>query len=283
MSNETNQVDDREKAEQLAKELVGAQQSIFPLNEADADSSTNSADFLNRLIEAFHQANGLGKKEQVLGLLNSISQGCGQLAAYLAGAGQPGSAQQNPLPGLFFQFQELRRHFSTVTDEDILKSQQSMVGMYFIKEENVGPAIQAYAAEDVTVVPVEAVKRVDGSTLYVLRLIKHVVPEGRKSAFNIGQLLWYFDTSAIEQQSESDWNPFYEPTDVAANETYGEFGAQEFVGHGSDPVIVNNGFKEADSTVSYGRGESPVVQPIDELGYVDTSAGQPTVNPDFKQ
>jgi hypothetical protein len=315
--NDKNKQAEAAAAAQMTQEMIAAQNTIFPIIEADDPDNHLPAAFRLRLAEAFHVANGLGRKEQVLGLLNSISQGCGEIAAYLAGVSNRQEAQTNPLPGLFFQFDELRRHFHSVTDEDVAEAHQSMVDMYFLKDADIQPAIDAYAKENVTVIPVEAVIRTDGSKLFVLRMIKHVVPQGSKSAFNEGQLLWYFDANNRKVVDEASWNPFYEGPKEAANETYGEFGEQPFVGQGSDPVIIANGFREpGEETADEGRrGESSVFQHIDEAGYFEkdpaaeavpehvrvarqlnedmanderanenfTLGGGPTVNPDFKQ
>lgn len=182
----------------------------------EADESRD--DFLKRLVDGFHQANGMTKREQVFGLLQSISQSAEYLSHVIAGRAHGQMYRINPLPGLFFQMNVLRDFFP-IDDEAISKQRDEMVGMYFLTNENADNAIVEYAKSDVTAEKIFATN-IDGVPRYVLRVtaveLKEELEAGQKRNINVGQLLWYFqqdpDAKGI---TEADWNPYYEAPTVS--------------------------------------------------------------------
>lgn len=203
-------------------------------------SHEGHAHFVERLIDVYHTANQLDARHQAVGLLNTISQSCGMIAAIMTGQMKSAKFTVNPMFGLFYQFEVLRRLFP-VDEADIALQRDNMVAMYFLTQANVDKAVPSYLEQGITVDVIYATE-LDGEARYVLRLIEHKVADGQKSSLNPGQLMWYFDKdSAQADLTESDWNPYFiaPPTEAANDAALPEgFGDAEFVGHGSDPVIV---------------------------------------------
>lgn len=223
-----------------------------PFETVSQTDFDNETDFFRTLELAYHEANGLTKREQAAGLLSSIAHSAYAISQAVASGKSP-PFTVNPISGLAFQM-ECILELMPIDQEDVDARQKDVINVYYLTSDIADRAIREYHEQGIEVEKVLAVK-IDGEDRYVLRCTGTTPEVAEKFNMKPGHLLYYPKQDAAPV-SEASWNPFYvepeEPPQAAndeAAEITQEFGDQPFVGAGSDPVIVEATFKEGDATI----------------------------------
>lgn len=189
-------------------------QHKFALSRSDFQ---NDRDFYRALENAFHEANGLDKREQACGLLAAIAH-----SAFTVSQAVAGKAQQpfvvNPVSSIAFQLECVMELFP-FSQEEIDARQKDVVDVYYLASDLADQAIVHYQQEGITAEKVLAVQ-IEGEDRYVLRCVS-VSPEvAEKIRLQPGHFL-YYPKQNLKPIPESDWNPYYvepEPAQTAAND-----------------------------------------------------------------